>query len=131
MQRRSVKRDAILAAMQATKAHPSAQQLYDTLRKEWPQLSLGTVYRDVAQLKNAGYIRTVCTVNGQERYDANVEDHIHFVCEECSCVTDLPGDVLAPAISECAKAGGMKVHSADLTLRGVCSRCQSAEVIEQ
>ena len=131
MQRKSVKRDAILAAMQATKAHPSAQQLYDTLRKDWPQISLGTVYRDVAQLKNAGYIRTVCTVNGQERYDANVNDHIHFVCEKCSGVTDLPGDVLAPSLNECVAQCGMKVHSADLTLRGVCSRCQMAEVIEQ
>ena len=131
MQRRSVKRDAILAAMQATKAHPSAQQLYDTLRKDWPQLSLGTVYRDVAQLKNAGYIRTVCTVNGQERYDANVEDHIHFVCEKCSGVIDLPGDVLTPELSKSLEEFGLKTFSADLTLRGVCSNCQSAAVIEQ
>lgn len=131
MQRRSVKRDAILAAMRATKAHPSAQQLYDALRKDWPQLSLGTVYRDVAQLKNAGYIRTVCTVNGQERYDANVEDHIHFVCEECAGVTDLPGEVLSDELCRSLEECGLSVHSADLTLKGVCSGCQSAAVIDQ
>ena len=131
MQRRSVKRDAILAAMQATKAHPSAQQLYDTLRKDWPQLSLGTVYRDVAQLKNAGYIRTVCTVNGQERYDANVEDHIHFVCEKCSGVIDLPGDVLTPELSKSLEECGLRTISADLTLKGVCNNCQKADVINQ
>ena len=68
--RHSKKREAILAALRGTTRHPSAEWLYRQLKPQHPDLSLGTVYRNLAFFQERGLVQSVGVVQGQERFDA-------------------------------------------------------------
>lgn len=89
----SKKREAILDAIRSTKSHPTADWVYLKLKPLYPDLSLGTVYRNISAFKNNGDIITVSNVNGQERYDGNTTPHSHFICTECFNVIDIDLDI--------------------------------------
>ena len=83
------KRNAILSFLRQTKDHPSAEMVFNHLKQEIPDLSLGTVYRNLSMFKAQGEIISLGTVNGVERFDGNIEPHVHFICQECDAVIDL------------------------------------------
>ena len=87
--RYSKKREAILEAIRSTDTHPTADWVYQTLKPTHPDLSLGTVYRNLNFFREQGTIRCVGVVKGQERFDANTHPHTHFVCDGCGAVIDL------------------------------------------
>ena len=84
MQKKSRKRDAILACVCSTDTHPTAEWVYTQLKPDIPDLSLGTVYRNLAMFRREGIIGSAGVVNGLERYDRNPLPHAHFVCTQCS-----------------------------------------------
>ena len=84
------KRSAILACLRSTKAHPSAETVHQMLMQERSDISLATVYRNLALFKQQGVIQSVGTVGGIERFDYNTEPHVHFICSCCQAVIDLP-----------------------------------------
>lgn len=125
----SRKREAILKAVCSTTSHPTADWVYQQLKPEYPDLSLGTVYRNLTQFKDDGVIISVGTVNGQERYDGNVKPHTHFVCSRCHAVLDVPGDFLSdPEVREAGEKMGLKIESSDVILHGICSECLKREI---
>ena len=81
------KRDAILNCLRNTDVHPSAEWVYEQLKAEHSDISLATVYRNLARFKERGEIISVGTVNGIERFDGNTNPHVHFICTNCSIVT--------------------------------------------
>ena len=85
----SKKRQAILEALCATREHPTAEMLYQQLKPTYPELSLGTVYRNLGVLVEEGLAASVVRVAGQERYDATTVPHAHFVCRACRRVMDM------------------------------------------
>ncbi len=124
----SRKREAILKAVRSTTCHPTAEWVYETLKPGYPDLSLGTVYRNLTQFKNDGTIVSIGTVNGQERYDGNIRPHTHFVCSRCHAVLDIPGDFLSEAqVEETAEKMGLRVDASDVMLRGLCAKCLEKE----
>lgn len=116
------KRNAILSCLRASKAHPSAEALYRMLQQEQPDISLATVYRNLALFKSQGLISSVATVNGVERFDGNTEPHVHFVCTGCGAVQDLD-QVEQPDYSGYAKRLGCRITETQLTLIGLCRDC--------
>ncbi|MVB10403.1 Peroxide-responsive repressor PerR [Caprobacter fermentans] len=120
----SRKREAILNAVRSTTSHPTADWVYEKLKPEYPDLSLGTVYRNLAQFKQDGTIISVGVVNGQERYDGNVKPHTHFVCSKCGSVIDIPDDYIgADRIEQAERKYRLRIDSTDILLRGVCPDC--------
>jgi Fur family peroxide stress response transcriptional regulator len=120
----SRKRDAILERIRSTNAHPSAEWVYSGLKADFPDLSLGTVYRNIAMLKAGGLLRSVGAVSGEERFDGDVSDHTHFVCEFCGAVIDIDEGGAAPGTcAEVGKKYGLTVTRRQLTFYGRCSRC--------
>ena len=120
----SRKREAILKAVRSTACHPTAEWVYRSLKPQYPDLSLGTVYRNLAQFKNEGAVVSVGTVNGQERFDGNVEPHTHFICSVCGAVLDVPGDFVSERqVAEAAGKMDVTVQSSEVFLRGVCGEC--------
>ena len=118
------KRDAILECLRSTVAHPSADMVHEMLQTEHPDISLATVYRNLALFKQQGLISSVCTVKGVERFDANTATHVHFVCEGCDAVSDLH-EIQIPASleREVTDCSGNRMHSCQLTISGLCSSC--------
>jgi Fur family peroxide stress response transcriptional regulator len=69
--------------------HPTAETIYENLRREYPKISLGTVYRNLSLLSELGEIQTIATGVGPDRFDGNAKPHYHFICKHCGAVIDL------------------------------------------
>ena len=118
------KRDAILSYLRQTTEHPSAETVYAALKAEIPDLSLGTVYRNISLFKQQGLIVSLGTVNGVERYDGNIDPHVHFVCTGCGHVTDLHGLHVPEELNNAAaKEADAAVDQCHLTFHGRCHDC--------
>ncbi len=121
------KRDAILSCLRQSHGHPSAEGLYAALQKENPDISLATVYRNLALFKSQGLIRSVGSVNGVERFDGDIREHAHFVCSRCGDVADLMDLELPRTLCASVEAGGVRVDSCSLCFTGICRRCLEEE----
>ena len=118
------KRNAILAYLRETTEHPSAEMVYNHLKTEYPDLSLGTVYRNLAKFKEEGEIISVGTVNGVERFDGNTMPHVHFVCTGCEAVADLPQIKIPDVLNQEVKnQTGGHIDMCQLTFVGQCGQC--------
>lgn len=85
----SKQREAIKTYLQNTCSHPTAAKIYEDLRVEYPNISLGTVYRNLSFLVEQEEILKISCDDGSDHYDGNPKPHYHFVCRKCSQVTDL------------------------------------------
>ena len=121
------KRGAILECLRCSKAHPSADMVYAMLQKDHPDISLATVYRNLALFKKQGLIQSVGTVGGVERFDGNIEPHVHFICTGCDAVLDLPEMQVPQTLCGDAAAGvGGTVSGCQLTFSGLCGDCSKS-----
>ena len=122
--RYSKKREAILNAIQSTTCHPSADWVYQTLKPSHPDLSLGTVYRNLSMFKDKGQIISLGSVGGVERFDGNTAPHVHFICTDCTAVTDLPAIKVPGELNrEVVSQTGGQVEQCQLTFTGQCQNC--------
>lgn len=120
------KRNAILACLKGTDVHPCADWVYAQLKNEYPDISLGTVYRNLSRFKQQGIIQSIGTVGGVERFDGNAAPHVHFICQCCDSVIDLPRmQVPETLCSQAAAEVGGQVELCHLTFTGTCQSCQN------
>lgn len=121
--RYSRQRELIYNAVLGSKEHPTAEMVYQWLKPANPNLSLGTVYRNLTLLAQEGIlIRMPFPV---ERYDADVRPHSHFRCKGCGRVFDLMLEHDTVIDSAAAKvAPGFQVEGHDLIFTGLCPECQ-------
>lgn len=120
----SRKREAILKAICSTNTHPTADWVYQQLKEQYPDLSLGTVYRNISLFKEAGLVISIGIVNGQERLDGNTIPHAHFICNTCGAVLDIDDmeidNLFCQKISE---KYHLKIDYQGTTFHGTCSHC--------
>ena len=88
----SKQRETILKVLRENMNHPTADRLYELVRRELPDISLATVYRNLNRLAAAGTIRSIRDLDGSVHFDHNVEKHYHFICTKCNKVYDVPHD---------------------------------------
>ena len=122
--RYSHQREKIYEYLCRSKDHPNAEQIYFDLRKEIPNLSLGTVYRNLKVLQNLGKINSIPSIDGVEHYDAICSNHIHFVCQECGTiydVMDVDFDQLIKSLNLDEKLAPEKL---ELKILGKCHKCK-------
>lgn len=119
----SRQREAILAFLKTRKDHPTAEVIYDNIRQEYPKISLGTVYRNLALLSDMGIILKLSCDDGFEHYDGNPERHYHFVCRRCRSVIDLEMDDISfiNTLAEKNFLGSIEGHMA--YFYGRCDKC--------
>ena len=118
------KRDAILSCVKETEVHPSADWVFAQLKPEIPDLSLGTVYRNLNLFRQQGLAVSVATVGGEERFDGNTDPHVHFICTGCGRVLDLHGMKVPEELNNAAsRESGGQVISCQLNFTGLCENC--------
>ena len=120
--RHSDTRDIIYNYLYETKAHPSAEMIYNDLKIVLPKLSLKTVYTNLRFFEEHGKVVRVANVNGSDRYDANCEEHVHLVCDECGAVIDIMDADIRKAKKAC-QVGQAKIKNIQIVLHGTCERC--------
>lgn len=125
VRKNSRKRQALLDAISQSHEHPTAEMLYQALKPMIPELSLGTVYRNLGVLAEEGLIISVGHINGQERYDAITHSHPHFVCKNCGAVIDLDiPDNVSAMYDEIDKEFRCAPEGYSLTINGLCPECR-------
>ncbi|MBR1457061.1 MAG: transcriptional repressor [Oscillospiraceae bacterium] len=124
----SKKREAVLAALQARRDNPTVEMLYQELKPRFPELSLGTVYRNLAILVEEKQAVNIGSFRGQERYDGRLDPHSHFVCRSCGRIEDLDvPDTVSTIFHQIESASGAQPESYALTITGVCAACRGKE----
>ncbi|MDD4984627.1 MAG: transcriptional repressor [Dehalococcoidales bacterium] len=124
MRRETKQREAILRVLRNTRAHPTADWIYEEVKKEIPNISKGTVYRNLQVLQEGGIV-TELNLNGTlSRFEAKQDSHYHFRCEQCGRVFDLDEPVNNELDERVARRTGFKVSHHQLEFRGLCKDCQ-------
>ncbi len=118
------KRSAILEYLRSTTAHPSAETVYTDLKQQIPDLSMGTVYRNLNLFRQQGLASVVATVRGVERFDGNTTPHVHFICSECDSVLDLMEIQVPEALkNQASSCIGGRADECQLSFTGICGAC--------
>ena len=119
-------RMAIVKLFSGEESHPTAQELYERLRRAHPSMSFATVYNTLDALANAGLSGTLRLGNAA-RFDPNTAPHHHAVCEACGAIIDIPAETMAPKASTVKRlhkqALGFNVRAIERIYRGVCASC--------
>ena len=119
------KRNAILAGLRQSKAHPSAEELFTALKSQIPDLSMGTVYRNLNLFKEQGLAVSVATVKGVERFDGITDPHVHFICSNCDEVIDLHQIQVPQELTASVETtSGCRPDGCQLTFTGLCQKCR-------
>jgi len=122
--RNTRQRGVILEILQETREHPTAEKIYNDARRTIPNISLGTVYRNLNFLQNQGLVREIRPFDGSStRFDGIPAPHAHFQCTRCNALLDiaLPHDIENLQLS---RANGIStISSIDLNILGECSNC--------
>jgi Fur family peroxide stress response transcriptional regulator len=131
--RNTKQRTAILELLRSTKSHPKAAWLHERLKPEYPDISLGTVYRNLAVLAEQGLVIAFPTGDGTDRFDADTGEHYHVLCERCGRLDDVPyrpeparaPDDRVPLIrdEDAGDATGYRVTGHRLFFFGICPDC--------
>ena len=118
------KRNAILSYLRSVTNHPFAEKVFTDLKTEIPDLSMGTVYRNLSLFKNQGLAVSVATVKGVERFDGNTDPHVHFICSDCDAVIDLMEMEVPQELRSAAENySGGQVTDCQLSFTGLCKEC--------
>lgn len=125
--KKSRQRDAIYDFLMTRKDHPTADFIYENVRKTFPNISLGTVYRNLNLLVELGQAQRFSTYDGYDHFDGNPAPHYHFVCNRCRCVLDLdtPADDGLEALASSFFGGKIEGHT--VLFNGLCPACMPSE----
>lgn len=123
----SKQRETILQIVKNSDKHPTAEMVYEEAKKNIPNISLGTVYRNLNNLYEYGYIKHITVPNDSDRFDKTLLDHHHLYCLGCNKVFDIPTNSLKLLDEIVSNNTGFKVITHNLVFEGYCHECERKE----
>lgn len=125
--RRSRQRDRLLEMLRETGSHPTADWLYHSLKDEFPNLSLGTVYRNLTILIEQGLVKKIDFGSTFDRFEAHTSPHYHFICESCGSISDLELPVDDSLNDRVTKETPFAASRHRIEFFGICDKCRAKE----
>ncbi len=125
--RLTTQRQIILEELEKVTSHPTANEVYDMVRKRLPRIGLGTVYRNLELMAETGIILKIEVGGTQKRFDATTHPHYHIRCISCGKVEDIEIPVMADIDQAAAELSQYQVLGHHIEFSGVCSTCNGAE----
>ena len=120
----TIQRRVILQILRDSKVHPTADELYEMVRRRLPKISLGTVYRNLNFLRDQGLVREVRSHGDtSSRFEAELPPHAHFHCTECQTVVDLPLPQCLQTVTWEGDSHVATIKFIDLHVIGACTNC--------
>ena len=119
----SRQRESIKDFLSTRKDHPTADTIYMNIRKQFPNISLGTIYRNLNLLSDIGEITRLTTGDGCDHYDFNTAPHNHFVCTRCHSVLDLEMDSIDDIVEVARKNFPGRIGRHCTYFYGICAEC--------
>lgn len=123
--RYSKQRDLVYEIVKNSHDHPTADTIYLKAREEMPNISLGTVYRNLTELVESNQILRVIVPGDSDHFDHTLINHSHFLCKECKSVTDLNKVDVDDLITTIEKNNKVKILSNQISFIGICPKCQN------
>lgn len=123
----SKQREMILRFLQSRKDHPTADVVYTNVREVYPNISLGTVYRNLQLLTDIGEIQKINVGDGAEHFDYDTSVHYHFVCKSCGKVTDMDSEGIDEVMEAVSRKFPGRIDSLKTVFYGSCADCLENE----
>ena len=122
---------AVMAALQGRRDHPTADHLYQEVRRQLPAISFNTVYKTLEILCQQGMVIKVNPLHAMARYDGETGRHAHLICRQCHQIIDLDWEGLEVPALPAEALQGFQIEHPSLTFWGLCPRCQTLESHEE
>lgn len=120
-------RYAVLEYLLTSMSHPTADEIYRALEDKFPNMSVATVYNNLRVLKNIGIVKELTYGDDSSRFDSNLTEHYHILCEKCGTIVDFDYPTLDEVEAFAEKMTGFKVSHHRMELYGECEECQSVQ----
>ena len=124
----SKQRELVFQTVLQNPIHPTADAVYEQVRRENPKISLGTVYRNLNFLSEMGMLRKISMPVGSDRFDGRLDEHYHMTCTRCGRVFDVECAALEDLDRQIMESQGFQVQQRHLLLTGLCKECREAAV---
>ncbi len=119
-------RKVVLEAIRAAGGHPTAHEIYERARRRLPRISLGTVYRTLGVLRDAGLVQELHFGKSEGRYEEQHDEHHHAVCTACGRIQDVPSNLFGDFVDQARRATDFEIVEHKLEFLGLCSDCRVA-----
>ena len=126
--RQSRQRQRLLELLRSSDNHPTADWLYEHLKKEFPQLSLGTVYRNLAILTEQGLLQKIDFGSTFDRFEARVTPHYHLICEQCRSIEDFEMPIYAELNEQANELTDFTIQRHRIEFYGLCQKCKKKNI---
>lgn len=113
---------AILRYLEGNKEHPSAEQIYKSVQKQFPTMSFATVYNTLEALKNIGNVQELKIDPSKKRYDPDMSNHHHLICKKCKSILDIYKDFEISLPDDLS--GGFDILGNNIEFYGICGNCK-------
>ncbi|MGN0474549.1 MAG: transcriptional repressor [Acutalibacteraceae bacterium] len=123
--RHSNQRDIILNELCSRHDHPTANDIYESVRVILPNISLGTVYRNLNQLADNGIILRLPQPDSSNRFDGKSVRHYHLCCKQCGSITDIDSTILDDFFGVIMSKYSFEADCSGMTISGICSKCRN------
>ncbi len=121
----SKQREIVLKALEENVIHPTADELYKLIIKDFPNIGLATVYRNLNLLAEKGVIKKIYGLDDAAHFDHNTHNHHHFICTKCNKIYDIPYDIASDIADNVWKKTGFAIERTELSFQGTCKNCQT------
>jgi Fur family peroxide stress response transcriptional regulator len=121
--RMTPQRHAILSYLMDSKSHPSADEIYRALEDKYPNMSVATVYNNLKVFIESDLVRELTYGDDASRFDADMSDHYHAICESCGNIIDFEYPPLIEAEAVAARETGFAVRGHRMEVYGICRSC--------
>lgn len=119
----SRQRELIYRTVMENPVHPSADTVYEMVRRELPNISLGTVYRNLNLLSEQGALLKISLPNASDHFDGRTQEHCHMLCEKCGGVYDVDTPNLEALTGSLCDGCGFRVTGCHVYFTGICGEC--------
>lgn len=119
----SKQRELIYKAVVENAVHPTADMVYSIVRQQHPNISLGTVYRNLNLLCEQGKLYKICLPNASDRFDARCDNHYHMTCSKCGQLFDIESQTLSGLDEQINHIPGFTVTGYQILIEGICGNC--------
>ena len=126
MRRQTIQRSLVLKAVNKLQCHATADEIYEEIVKEHPNVSRATVYRNLNLLSETGHIRKIEIPGGADCFDHLCHDHCHVKCEKCGRIFDVDMEYVTGLEKNIRNDRGFSFTGYDIIFRGICPNCQKS-----
>ena len=120
----SKQREIIFEALKENVVHPTAETLYEIIKKNYPDVSKATLYRNLSLLTDLGVIKKIDGLESSAHFDHNTHLHYHFICDCCGKIFDVTSNVAQNVVDKTEMETGFNVTNHEFVFHGLCNDCK-------